>query len=67
MVAKISERGPMALKNVEDGGMPPPGDAICINLHASGARGQDGACIGMSRLAICEGTGGYAKGWHGRC
>jgi len=30
------ERGPMALENVEGGGIPPSEDAICINLHASG-------------------------------
>ena len=56
----------MALENVEDGGISPPGDAICIDLCASGAGGKDGARIGVSKFAICESRGGYAKGWHGR-
>jgi len=66
VVAKRDERGPMALKNVEDGGTSPPGDAICIDIHASGAGEKNGACIGVSEFAICESKGGYAKEWHGR-
>ena len=65
MVAKRGERGPMALENMEDGGISPPGDAICINIHASGGGEKDGACIGMSKFAICESKGGYTKEWCG--
>ena len=54
VVAERGQRGPMALENVEDGGISPSGDAICIDLHASGAGEKDGACIGMSEFATCE-------------
>jgi len=66
VVAQKGERGPIALENVEGGGIQPPGDAICINLHASGAGGKDGAHIGVSKFAICESKGRYTKEWHGR-
>jgi len=51
----------MALKNMEDSGISPPGDAICIDLHASRAGGQDGAHIGVSKFAICKSKGGLSK------